>query len=75
MTELISIKEYKGQKVVNARELHYFLESRQEFANWIKSRIEKYGFIENQDFTTFTKNLVSKLFGVVSSHTKQVTIS
>lgn len=55
MTELISIKEYKGQKVVNARELHYFLESRQEFANWIKSRIEKYGFIENQDYTTFDK--------------------
>ncbi|ULJ65912.1 phage antirepressor KilAC domain-containing protein [Wielerella bovis] len=35
---------------VNARELHAFLESRQEFANWIKNRIADYGFIENQDF-------------------------
>ena len=55
MTELISIKEYKGQKVINARELHYFLESRRDFSTWIKDRIEKYGFIENQDYSTFTK--------------------
>lgn len=55
MTELIAIKEYKGQKVINARELHYFLESKQEFAHWIKGRIEKYGFIENQDFSSFDK--------------------
>lgn len=55
MTELISIKEYKGQKVVNARELHYFLESKRQFANWITERIEKYGFIENQDYSSFNK--------------------
>ena len=61
--------------MVNARELHYFLEVQSRFNDWMSNRIEKYGFIENQDFTTFTKNLVSKLFGVVSSHTKQVTIS
>ncbi len=39
-----------GKKAVSARELHTFLESKQEFANWIKNRIEKYGFIENQDY-------------------------
>lgn len=37
-------------QTVNARELHAFLESKQEFANWIKNRIEKYGFTENVDF-------------------------
>ena len=37
-------------ETVSARELHSFLESKQEFADWIKNRIEKYGFIENQDF-------------------------
>lgn len=37
---------------VNARELHEFLESRQEFATWIKNRIEQYGFIDGQDFLT-----------------------
>ena len=25
--------------------------------NWIKNRIEKYGFVENQDFITLSKNL------------------
>ena len=39
-------------ETVNARELHAFLESRQEFANWIKSRIADFGFIDDQDFLT-----------------------
>ena len=38
------------QKTINARELWYFLESKQEFSNWIKSRVEKYGFQEGVDF-------------------------
>lgn len=53
MQELIKITEQNGQQVVSARELHAFLESKQEFAHWIKNRIEKYGFIENQDFEVF----------------------
>ena len=36
---------------VNARDLWKFLESKQEFANWIKDRIRKYGFKEGLDFT------------------------
>lgn len=35
---------------MSARELHTFLESKRDFSNWIKDRIEKYGFIENQDY-------------------------
>jgi len=35
---------------VNARELHSFLEVKKIYANWIKDRISKYGFIENQDY-------------------------
>lgn len=35
---------------VNARELHSFVQSKQEFANWIKARIDKFGFIEGQDY-------------------------
>ena len=53
MTELITITENNGTKAVSARELHVFLESKQEFAHWIKSRIDKYGLIENQDFEVF----------------------
>lgn len=51
--ELIKISEQNGKQAVSARELHSFLESKQEFAHWIKNRIEKYGFLENQDFERF----------------------
>lgn len=53
MTELIKISEYNGKRAVNARELHQFLESKQDFSTWIKARIEKYGFAEKQDFEVF----------------------
>lgn len=54
MNELIKITTNEsGNQVVSARELHKFLESKQEFANWIKNRIDKYGFVENQDFEVF----------------------
>ena len=62
MKELIKITEKDGKKAVNARELHAFLESKQEFANWIKSRIEKYGFVENQDFESFD-NIIKRETG------------
>ena len=38
------------QQTVNARELWKFLESKQEFANWIKGRIKEYGFEAGKDF-------------------------
>jgi len=51
MNELIKIqKSGKGNPVVNARELHAFLEAKQDFSNWLKGRIKKYGFIENTDY-------------------------
>ena len=51
--ELIPITEQNGRKAVSARTLHVFLESKQEFSNWIKGRIDKYGFVENVDFEVF----------------------
>lgn len=52
MKELIRIgKSTKtGNLVVNARDLHTFLEVGKDFSNWFKGRIRKYGFIENVDF-------------------------
>ena len=48
-------RKYHG---VNARDLWKFLESKQEFANWIKDRIEKYRFVEGKDFLiNFSKSL------------------
>ena len=56
MNELITLQPQtingNAVETVNARELHAFLESRQEFANWIKSRIADFGFIDDQDFLT-----------------------
>ena len=40
-------------ETVSARELHEFLGNGDMFANWIKHRVEKYGFVENQDFISF----------------------
>lgn len=39
----------------NARELHAFLESGQEFRHWIKDRISQYDFAENHDYATSEK--------------------
>lgn len=48
---LIPVYENERQeKLVDGRELHEFLESKQEFTSWVKNRIEKYGFIEGEDF-------------------------
>lgn len=54
MTQLINISTENGNPVVSARELHQFLEVGRDFSNWIKNRIEEYGFIENQDYTLLT---------------------
>ena len=40
----------KGERLINARELHEKLQSKRQFANWINDRIEKYRFEEGQDF-------------------------
>ena len=54
---LIPISENNGKQAVSARDLHAFLESKQEFANWIKNRIEKYDLIENEDYVVFDKSV------------------
>lgn len=48
-------KNDDGSQVVNARDLHKWLNIGKDFTTWIKSRIDKYNFIENEDFIVFTK--------------------
>ena len=55
MNDLIKIYEHNESRVASARELHSFLNSKQDFSTWIKGRIDKFGFIENKDYTTFHK--------------------
>ena len=59
MDELIKITEHDGKRAVSARELHQFLENKRQFADWIKQRIDQYGFVENQDFEVI-HNFVKK---------------
>ena len=56
MNDIIKIEtDEQGIKTVNARDLHGFLESKQDFSNWIKNRIKKYRFVENNDFVLLNK--------------------
>lgn len=52
MKDLIEIKTSdEGKRTINARDLYVFLGSRQDFSDWIKGRVQDYGFNEGQDFT------------------------
>ena len=50
-------------QTVNARELYEFLESKQEFANWIKGRVEEYGYTEGEEFLTILSKTPSDAGG------------
>ena len=58
-TELIKITTNEsGVNCVSARELHEGLEVKSKFTVWMKNRISKYGFVENEDYMLI--NEVSK---------------
>ena len=57
MQELIKVTEENGEQLVSAKELHEFLEVKSKFADWFKNRVSKYGFEENQDYVSISKNL------------------
>ena len=51
MRELIKVNlNEKQEQVVSGRGLYEFLEVKTKYKDWIKRKIEKYGFIENTDF-------------------------
>lgn len=62
MEELIPISEKDGKRAVSARDLHSFLESKQDFSTWIKNRIEKYDLVENVDYVLL-HNFVEQVSG------------
>ena len=63
MNELIVVnnQSFNGNEIqtVNARDLHTFLESKQEFSHWIKNRIKKYSFSQSADFITIDNFITS----------------
>ena len=52
--ELIKITENEqGKKITSARELHEFLQVKQDFSDWIKKQLELVDAIENVDYSRF----------------------
>ena len=49
--ELLPVYQTGDDKLVDGRELHTFLQVGRDFATWMKERIEKFGFIESEDFS------------------------
>ncbi|KQH63030.1 antirepressor [Campylobacter coli] len=59
----------------NAREIFQFLNSEQEYSNWIKNRISHYDFIENQDYIielVYTKGRPRKEYYVTLDMAKEL---
>lgn len=54
------IKIHDGDFPVDARELYEFLRSKRQFSDWIKDRIQKYGFVEGEDYISLHKNVKRK---------------
>jgi len=61
---LIPFIEVSGREdlLIDARTMHANLNVNHRFNDWINNRILEFGFVENQDFLTFTKKSV-KVFG------------
>ena len=58
--ELVPVYETStGEKVVYGSELHAVLEVKSRFNDWIRNRLNDCEAAENEDYESFTKNLVS----------------
>ncbi|GBK95786.1 antA/AntB antirepressor family protein [Haemophilus influenzae] len=61
MTHLNLIPVFNGLiqnqpvRLCNARELHAFLEIQTRYNDWIKNRINEYGFIQDEDYLVITE--------------------
>lgn len=61
--ELVPVYETStGEKVVNGRELHSVLQSKQDFSTWAKARLKECDAIENEDYDLF-HNSVEQVSG------------
>lgn len=60
---------------ISARELHAYLGSKRQFANWIKDRIEKYGFVRDIDYICFKKFVKGASPGEANVSSIEYTIS
>ncbi|EKI8048318.1 antA/AntB antirepressor family protein [Campylobacter coli] len=72
MTNLIPLRH---NNQILARDLHFFIDAKRQFANWINERIENYDFIENQDYIielVYTKGRPRKEYYVTLDMAKEL---
>lgn len=64
-------------QLINARDLHKFLENGKQFSDWIQHRITKYGFTESLDFTVLHQlvNVDRGFFGMRQETLKEYHIT
>ncbi|AVX11478.1 MULTISPECIES: antA/AntB antirepressor family protein [Stutzerimonas stutzeri group] len=46
----------RAQQLCDARDLHSFLAVGRDFSTWVKDRIEQYGFVEGEDYSSVLAN-------------------
>ena len=64
MNELIKVEINENhEQIVSARLLYEFLEVKSRFNDWINNRIDKYGFIEGEDYTKILVQRISRVAG------------
>ncbi|EAH7599640.1 TPA: antA/AntB antirepressor family protein [Campylobacter jejuni] len=72
MTDLIPLRH---NNQILARDLHFFIDAKRQFANWINERIENYDFIENQDYVielVYTKGRPRKEYYITLDMAKEL---
>jgi phage anti-repressor protein/phage antirepressor YoqD-like protein len=55
-SNIIPIRQGDENPSVNARDLHTFLEVGKDFSNWIKDRIDSFGFTAGEDYSPISAN-------------------
>ena len=60
----LPINNTTGSNLVNARDLHGFLGVKRDFSTWIKDRIEKYDFSENEDYTVLKYDYLGNILSI-----------
>lgn len=75
-SNLISIYEdEKNERLVNARELHRAMKVGRDFTNWIKDRIKKYDFVQNEDYILTLAKIGERQNVIITiSMVKEITI-
>lgn len=72
MTNLIPLRH---NNQILARDLHFFIDAKRQFANWINERIENYDFIEKQDYIielVYTKGRPRKEYYITLDMAKEL---